>query len=477
MSQEIPQQRKLKIRIAGVGSAGVEMLKEINASGRSDATLVAIDTDLSTLTQSGIKHILPCGGDITNNLGCGGDPNVAKEAAVANLQSLKAVVNNADFIVILSALGGGTGSVIAPILSKLAFESGIKFIVNFCILPLEMEGSERVSLAQKAFKYLHKRSNIAVSLPNDIIMSSRNKTLKEAFGEANKCVANAVCSMLDMISGNGIINTDFPTLKKIFPEHGENSFFAYGCGFGENAAEDAVIDLKKCPLLSGNSPAAKNLLINIVCGESMEMNKTRLLLESVKDCFKASAKTGFGIKVNPDYDSKIEITAIGTLQNPGEILSVCKKISEIPACPKNPEHIVSNEKNTDNSAESAVDSPQSGIKSPQRRLSTRIPEESPSESQEPTASEPPETMQAPQPAPRPVTEDEEPPKKRRGFFVFGKKKGDLKQEQPVATQSEFKFVEKSQQRGFFEDTPPNMRNGEDLDVPTFMRRNIKINVS
>ena len=61
--------------------------------------------------------------------------------------------------------------------------------------------------------------------------------------------------------------------------------------------------------------------------------------------------------------------------------------------------------------------------------------------------------------------------------MFGKKKGDLKQEQPVATQSEFKFVEKSQQRGFFEDTPPNMRNGEDLDVPTFMRRNIKINVS
>lgn len=57
----------------------------------------------------------------------------------------------------------------------------------------------------------------------------------------------------------------------------------------------------------------------------MEMNKTRLLLESVKDCFKASAKTGFGIKVNPDYDSKIEITAIGTLQNPDEILSVCKK--------------------------------------------------------------------------------------------------------------------------------------------------------
>ena len=41
-------------------------------------------------------------------------------------------------------------------------------------------------------------------------------------------------------------------------------------------------------------------------------------------------------------------------------------------------------------------------------------------------------------------------------------------------QSEFSFMEMSKQRGFFEDTEPNMYRGEDLDVPTFMRKNIKI---
>lgn len=48
--------------------------------------------------------------------------------------------------------------------------------------------------------------------------------------------------------------------------------------------------------------------------------------------------------------------------------------------------------------------------------------------------------------------------------------------EPKAEQSEFKFMEMSEQRGFFEDTPVNIRKGEDLDVPTFMRRNIKINL-
>ena len=68
------------------------------------------------------------------------------------------------------------------------------------------------------------------------------------------------------------------------------------------------------------------------------------------------------------------------------------------------------------------------------------------------------------------------PKKSRGFFGFGRRKPEPKEREPKIEQSEFKFMEMSEQRGFFEDTPVNIRKGEDLDVPTFMRRNIKINL-
>lgn len=41
-------------------------------------------------------------------------------------------------------------------------------------------------------------------------------------------------------------------------------------------------------------------------------------------------------------------------------------------------------------------------------------------------------------------------------------------------QSEFGFVDVELKRGFFEDTEPNIYGREDLDVPTFMRKKIKI---
>lgn len=43
-----------------------------------------------------------------------------------------------------------------------------------------------------------------------------------------------------------------------------------------------------------------------------------------------------------------------------------------------------------------------------------------------------------------------------------------------ATQGEFEFVDIDLKRGFFEETPRNIYNKEDLDIPTFMRRGRKI---
>ncbi|MEM9227026.1 MAG: hypothetical protein AAGA45_03575, partial [Verrucomicrobiota bacterium] len=43
-------------------------------------------------------------------------------------------------------------------------------------------------------------------------------------------------------------------------------------------------------------------------------------------------------------------------------------------------------------------------------------------------------------------------------------------------QEEFLFVSEEEQRGFFEKTERNVFEGEDLDVPTFLRRGVRIAV-
>jgi len=51
-----------------------------------------------------------------------------------------------------------------------------------------------------------------------------------------------------------------------------------------------------------------------------------------------------------------------------------------------------------------------------------------------------------------------------------------KKKAPDADQEEFLFVDANAQRGYFDKTDRNLYNDEDLDVPTFMRRGIKIKI-
>jgi len=482
---------KTKIRVLGIGNAGVALLKKLNQLGCHNAELVAIDTDLKTLNDCALEHIFPCGGNLTDNMGCGGDAALAKDAALANIARLKSYAENAEIVIILTSLGGGTGSVIAPIMSKLACEGGAKCVLCFSILPLSIEGTARAGLAQKALAYLKKHSNASISLPNDIILAPKKTPLKEAFDAANACAAKAVLAMLEMLEQKGVINIDYASFYKIFEKRNVDSFFAFGGGMGENAIDDAVEDLKDCPLLANKIPHAENMLINIVCGESLEMNRAQLLLESLKLNFDARGRVGFGVVVNHDFDSRIEICAIGTNLEELSNVDVSVKTERVDATPmptqdkpniENPT-TVSNEnisvagieQFSDNVKSAKLTAPQGVsseiLKAPHRRATTWTPEK-PAVQPPTQVANPP--FPVPQPAPVPAVEEQ--PKKRKGFFSFGRKSVPEKEQNQHAKQEEFVFVDKSQQRGFFADTQPNMRNDEDLDVPTFIRRNIKINL-
>ncbi len=49
-----------------------------------------------------------------------------------------------------------------------------------------------------------------------------------------------------------------------------------------------------------------------------------------------------------------------------------------------------------------------------------------------------------------------------------------RKERTVEHQDEFQFIDRDADRGYFVKTDHNEYGGEDLDVPTFMRKGIKI---
>lgn len=109
----------------------------------------------------------------------------AKEAAVAHAKELETLADGARLLVILAGLGGGTGSVVAPMISKIAAQTPDCAVFAFSVLPLSVEGSQRQTLAFRAQNYLAKHCRAAFALPNDLILARLNAPIAEAFAAAN----------------------------------------------------------------------------------------------------------------------------------------------------------------------------------------------------------------------------------------------------------------------------------------------------
>ena len=94
MPDELRQ--KIRIRVVGVGNAGVKIVGLLASTGCEFADLAAIDTDELSLADCLIENAVCIGKSVTAGAGSGSDATVAKEAAIADLGLLKAVASGAE---------------------------------------------------------------------------------------------------------------------------------------------------------------------------------------------------------------------------------------------------------------------------------------------------------------------------------------------------------------------------------------------
>ncbi len=462
------------IKIVGVGGAGLSILECI-ADKIPNVSFVAIDTDAHMLDKSSIERKILL---IKNGEGTGGDTEIAKKAAAVNASELSTIAFGARMMIIVAGFGGGTGSVVAPMLSKIVSENAECEILSFATLPLLIEGEEKNELAKKAQSYMSRRCRAAFSLPNDIILAKQNLPIAQAYSAANDCISNVITSAVISASASGIVNIDYPTFIKIFTADDETktSFAAFGRGEGDNAVDDAIDELSQSPLLPDNFKA-RTMLLNLRCPASFEMNKMQMLLESAAKKFGTPQRFAFGAIAEVSFSNNIEVCAMGLCLN-----STRQNITpEQQAQTLHQEQPTIKEPQKESPHKEETPLAQTVSNEIEQRESQPLPNDAEQHNAEKPVVTAREEIKIAPPLERIDVSVKPVPVKseRRSFFSFGRRKKSQKKtvdENLDKQQTEFKFMELSEQRGFFLDTPPNIRNGEDLDVPTYMRRGIKINL-
>ena len=204
--------RQSNIKIIGVGCGGNNVVNSLYANGINDVSLVACDSDASVLERSKADVKLQLGND---GLGTGGNPNVGKKNAeekVANIRTL--LGDGTDVAFVVSCLGGGCGTGVAPVVTREARQMGITTI---CVvtLPFEFDGTQRFEQSLDGVREMAKTADGIYLFNNQYIFRQHpNSTINESFAQADEMMCNFIRSTIESITKQKKANRDKIGLRR-----------------------------------------------------------------------------------------------------------------------------------------------------------------------------------------------------------------------------------------------------------------------
>src|SRR6266446_3372614 len=302
-----------RIKVVGVGGGGSNAVNRMVQVGLDGVEFIVANTDVQALAGNSAPSKIQIGGKLTKGLGAGADPNVGREAALEDTDSLIQALTGADMVFVTTGLGGGTGTGAAPVIAALASELGA-LTVAVVTKPFKFEGKKRLAQAERGLAALRECVDTIITIPNERLLTiiDRSTPLTEAFATADDVLRQAIQGISDLILVPGLINLDFADVKTIMAGMGL-AMMGTGVGEGQERAIEAARRAISSPLLEGTSVnGARGVIINVTGGPDLSLTEVSEASLIVQEAADEDANIIFGAVVDPALKGKVKITVIAT---------------------------------------------------------------------------------------------------------------------------------------------------------------------
>src|SRR6188472_4290200 len=309
-----PDGRKAaNIKVVGVGGGGSNAVNRMVEVGLGGVEFIVANTDVQALdyNKAGVK--VQIGHKLTKGLGAGADPNVGRQAALEDTDSILQALSGADMIFVTTGLGGGTGTGAAPVIASLASELGA-LTIAVVTKPFRFEGKKRTLQAEAGLDALRECVDTVITIPNERLLSiiDRRTTLNEAFIMADDVLRQVIQGISDLILVPGLINLDFADVKTIMSGMGV-AMMGTATAEGNTRAMDAANLAISSPLLEDASvKGARGVIINVTGGPDMSLLEVNEALTIIQESAHEDANIIFGAVVDQKLANKAKITVIAT---------------------------------------------------------------------------------------------------------------------------------------------------------------------
>lgn len=306
--------RAITMRVIGIGGAGGNAVDHMARQDFPGVTFAVVNTDAQALGKCGVTEKMVLGGKSTRGLGTGGDPELGRSAAREELEKIKLLCGGADIVFIVTGLGGGTGTGASPVVAEAAKEAGA-LVLAMATMPFDFEGQRRLRQAQSGLQQLKAAADAVICLPNQRIFKliDENTSVLETFAISNELLAQGLRGVWRMLTQAGLINVDFNDLCSVTRGRHSESSFATAEVSGENRSQQIVEKLLSHPLLEGGQTLqeADTILVSLAGGPDLTMSEVNRVMEQINRQAEG-AHLIFGAAIEESYRNRLTVTLVAT---------------------------------------------------------------------------------------------------------------------------------------------------------------------
>ena len=425
------------IKVFGVGGAGVNLVEHMLAGGLEAVRFAVLNADARSLAASSAPEQVNLESRLLRGLGTGGDPDLGRAAAEEHTAALKHLCAGVDVAFIVTGLGGGTGTGASQVLARLAREAGA-LVLAFVTLPFDCEGSKRRRQAREGLEQIKAAADGVICLPNQKVckLIDANTSLIETFKITNELLTDGVRGVWRLLTRTGLIDIHFADLCAVVRGRHAESCFATAEAMGPNRVREAVEKLLAHPMLDDGHTLsdAGAVLVSLVGGPDLTMAEVNRVMEQInQQC--EHAEVMLGAAIDDAFKDRLAVTLIAT--NRHEMEAAENRLAES-------DHEGAND--TDDAAAAP------GLQTPFLDA-TR-------------GKRPPSRLVAPPPSATPEAVDQ---------LLAGKSRITERQRRKAAKLRQAQLPLDIVSKGRFDKSEPTIHNGEDLDIPTYIRRGMALN--
>ena len=302
------------IKVIGVGGGGCNAVKNMFEEGIEGVNFMVCNTDAQAMQNNPVPVRIQLGVTLTEGRGAGNLPEQGEQAAIENLDDIRAMLEGTTKMVFITAgMGGGTGTGAAPVIARLARELDILTIAVVTI-PSRSEGKRRFDQALEGVEKLKEHVDSMLVISNEKLHKIYgNLPASQAFKKADNIITTAVKGVAEIITLHGNINIDFADVSTVMAR---SEVFIMGTGYAEgpDRAMSAVNQALESPLLDSSSiRGTKDILLNIISGtEEITMSEIGEIIDYLQDEAGQDATIIWGNGTDHKLGKQISVTIIAT---------------------------------------------------------------------------------------------------------------------------------------------------------------------